>query len=266
MFKTISKYVWFDFIPTISFAVLAICLLVTGTIPLYYLFFTIVSWSLFAGLGVAVGYHRVFSHNTHTNLPTWKENILLFCGVMSGQGSSITWTAIHVGSHHPYSDTEKDIHTPAKGIFHAFIGWSLKLTEVNNLTSLVNLKYAVRLLRKPNHIWFHKNYRVLYWLTPLLLAMIDWKLALTASLLPSALALIQDNTINVFGHLKGFIGYRNYDTRDNSQNNVILGYLGWGQGWHNNHHYDPKSYDFGTSISGKWWEYDPCRIFLPFLH
>jgi stearoyl-CoA desaturase (delta-9 desaturase) len=50
-----------------------------------------------------------------------------------------------------------------------------------------------------------------------------------------------------------------------SQNNFVLGYLGWGQGWHNNHHHDPKSYDFGTNISGKWWEFDPCRIFLPFL-
>ena len=26
-----------------------------------------------------------------------------------------------------------------------------------------------------------------------------------------------------------------------------------------------KSFDFGKSISGKWWEYDPCRLFLPFI-
>jgi stearoyl-CoA desaturase (delta-9 desaturase) len=61
------------------------------------------------------------------------------------------------------------------------------------------------------------------------------------------------------------IGYRNFETNDNSRNNVIFGYLGWGQGWHNNHHHDPKSFDFGTGVSGKWWEFDPCKIFLPFL-
>jgi stearoyl-CoA desaturase (delta-9 desaturase) len=71
--------------------------------------------------------------------------------------------------------------------------------------------------------------------------------------------------VNVLGHRKGFIGYRNCETKDNSQNNIILGYLAWGQGWHNNHHYDPKSFDFGTRISGKWYEFDPCKIFLPFL-
>ena len=49
------------------------------------------------------------------------------------------------------------------------------------------------------------------------------------------------------------------------QNNLILGYTAWGQGWHNNHHYDPKSFDFGKVVSGKWWEWDPVRIFIPFL-
>jgi len=34
-------------------------------------------WCMVCGLGVAVGYHRVFSHKTH-QLPTWKENIILF--------------------------------------------------------------------------------------------------------------------------------------------------------------------------------------------
>ena len=264
MFKNISKYVWFDFLPTLIFGLIAVWLLIANIIPTYYLFFTIFSWILFAGLGVAVGYHRIFSHQTHPKLPLWKENILLFCGAMSGQGSSITWTAIHIGNHHPYSDTDRDLHSPTKSIFNAFIGWSLKLTETNG-PNLVNLKYAVKQLRKPNHIWFHKHYRIIYWTTPLILLLIDWKLALMLSLLPSSLALIQDNIVNVFGHRKGFIGYRNFNNKDYSQNNFILGFLAWGQGWHNNHHHDPKSYDFGTGVSGKWWEFDPCRIFLPFL-
>jgi stearoyl-CoA desaturase (delta-9 desaturase) len=76
---------------------------------------------------------------------------------------------------------------------------------------------------------------------------------------------IQDNLVNVFGHSKGGIGYRNYETKDNSYNNLFLGYFAWGQGWHNNHHYDPKSFDFGKGVSGKWWEWDPCKIFTPLL-
>jgi fatty-acid desaturase len=121
------------------------------------------------------------------------------------------------------------------------------------------------LLRKPNHVWFHKHHLKVLWLAPLLVAIFDWQFALTGFWLVTMIGVIQDNTINVLGHLPGFIGYRNFDTDDNSQNNFILGYLGWGQGWHNNHHWSPASYDFGSGVSGKWWEWDPCKIFLPLL-
>src|SRR6185312_2400161 len=123
VFKSISKYTWFSFVPFVSLAVLTVMLYVIGVIPLAYLWTTFVGWCLISGLGVAVGYHRVFSHRTHA-LPTWKENILLFLGTLSGQGSSITWTAIHRGYHHPWSDTPKDMHSPVVyGMWHALFGW-----------------------------------------------------------------------------------------------------------------------------------------------
>lgn len=262
MFRNISKYSWFSFVPFILLGVLTVALYTMGTIPLYYLWFTLLGWILTAGLGVAVGYHRVFAHNTHPNLPTWKENIILFFGVMSGQGSSITWSSIHRGYHHGVSDTDKDMHSPNKGFYHAFFGWATKITENN---PGISLKYAGPILRKKNHYWFHEHQMKILWIVPIVTALYDWKLSLALFCLPTGLTLLQDNLVNVFGHRKVLIGYRNFETKDNSHNNPIFGYLGWGQGWHNNHHYDPKSFDFGNSISGKWWEFDPCRIFLPFL-
>jgi len=47
-------------------------------------------------------------------------------------------------------------------------------------------------------------------------------------------------------------GYRNYDTPDVSRNNVLIGWLAAGEGWHNNHHADPRSARQGH----KWWEFD----------
>lgn len=240
-----------------------IVLFALGYIPLYYLWLTLINWILFAGLGVATGYHRVFSHNTHPNLPTWKENIILFFGTLSGQGSSVTWSALHRGYHHKYSDTDRDLHSPINGLYHAFFGWSTKITENN---PIVNLKYAGPILRKKNHIWFHQHQMTILWIVPTIVALFNWKLSLAMFCLPTAICLFQDNLVNVLGHVKCGIGYRNFDTQDNSQNNFILGYFAWGQGWHNNHHYEPGSFDFGKSISGKWWEIDPCRIFLPFLN
>lgn len=262
MFKSISKYSWLSFVPFSILGLITVVLFTMGIIPAYYLVFTFINWMLIAGLGVAAGYHRIFSHNTHTDLPQWKENIILFFGTISGQGSSITWSAIHRGYHHKYSDTAKDLHSPIKGVYHAFFGWATKITENN---PIVNLKYAGPILRKKNHMWFHQHQMKILWAVPIIVALINWKLSLAMFCLPTALCLLQDNLTNVWGHRKAIIGYRNFNTSDYSQNNIILGYLGWGQGWHNNHHYDPKSFDFGTAISGKWWEFDPCRLFKVFL-
>jgi stearoyl-CoA desaturase (delta-9 desaturase) len=120
-------------------------------------------------------------------------------------------------------------------------------------------------LKKPNHLFFHKHNIKILWSIPFLVSVVDWKLALTAFWLVTFIGTSQDNLVNVYGHIKGWVGYRNFNTKDNSQNNFFLGYFAWGQGWHNNHHHAPASYDFGSGVSGKWWEFDPCRIFLPFL-
>ena len=260
--SNVSKSFWFQFLPGMILGSLTIILMYVGIIPLYYLWSTLVMWVLVCGLGIAVGYHRVFSHRTH-KLPAWKENIIMFFATFAGQGSSIFWVALHRGYHHPYSDQPKDIHSPVVyGKLHAFVGWFFKITERENP---VGIKYAFDLMKKPNHLWFHKNTLRVLWLVPIAVALFDWKLALSAFWLTTMIGSIQDNLVNVFGHSKGVVGYRNFDTKDNSQNNPILGYLTWGQCWHNNHHHKASSYDFGSGISGKWWEFDPCRIFLPLL-
>jgi stearoyl-CoA desaturase (delta-9 desaturase) len=263
MFKKISLYSWFSFVPFVTLALATIILMVKGTISLHYLWGTLVGWFLISGLGIATGYHRVFSHKTH-DLPRWKENIILFFAALAGQGSSITWVAVHRGLHHPYADTPKDLHSPvAYSAWHAFFGWTTKITEAN---PNISMRYSVDLLRKPNHVWFHNNNMKLLWGVPLFVAFFyDWQAALAWFCLPTGFALLQDNLVNVFGHRKGLIGYRVFDTPDNSQNNVLLGWFAFGQGWHNNHHYDPKPFNLGSGISGKWWEFDPCVIFLPFL-
>jgi len=260
--SSISKSFWFQFIPAMIIGAITISLFALGIIPLYYLWVTFVMWILVCGLGIAVGYHRVFSHKTH-KLPTWKENIILFFATFAGQGSSIFWVALHRGYHHPFADQPRDIHSPVVyGKLHAFVGWYRTITERD---SDISIKYAFDLLRKPNHLWFHKNNMRILWGVPLLVALFDWRLALAGFGLVTMLGLIQDNSVNVYGHIKGWFGYRNFETKDNSQNNPILGYLAWGQGWHNNHHYKASAYDFGSGVSGKWWEVDPCRIFKPFL-
>ena len=47
-------------------------------------------------------------------------------------------------------------------------------------------------------------------------------------------------------------GTRPFETRDKSRNNVLLGLLALGEGWHNNHHAFSTSARHGL----RWWELD----------
>ena len=47
-------------------------------------------------------------------------------------------------------------------------------------------------------------------------------------------------------------GSRPFATKDLSRNNVIVGVLAMGEGWHNNHHAFPNSAEHGL----EWWQFD----------
>ncbi len=219
-----------------------------------WLWSSVVFWMLFSGLGIAVGYHRIISHNSIT-ISSWKKKVLSVLGLFGCQGSTIFWVALHRGYHHASTDTLKDFHSPIHGRWSAYMGWIFKLQPTD-----ISLKYAVDLLKDPFHLFIHKHHNKIIWGTLAVVALISWQTALYGFIIAMTVAQHQENLVDLFGHTPS-AGYRNFDLKDLSTNVPILGFLAWGQGWHNNHHKDPKSFDFGSSISGKWWEYDPCNLF-----
>ena len=58
-----------------------------------------------------------------------------------------------------------------------------------------------------------------------------------------------------------FWGYQTYETGDSSRNNILVGLLANGEGWHNNHHADQRSAAHGH----KWWEFDVTWITIRML-
>jgi stearoyl-CoA desaturase (delta-9 desaturase) len=64
--------------------------------------------------------------------------------------------------------------------------------------------------------------------------------------------------INSVAHMWG---YRNYETREDSRNNWLFALLTNGEGWHNNHHADPRSARHGH----RWWELDVTFLSLSLL-
>ena len=84
------------------------------------------------GLGVTVGYHRLF---THRSFKTGRcvRALLAVLGSMAVEGPVIDWVATH-RKHHRYSDQPGDPHSPhvdrapgwrgsLRGLTHAHIGW-----------------------------------------------------------------------------------------------------------------------------------------------
>jgi len=56
-------------------------------------------------------------------------------------------------------------------------------------------------------------------------------------------------------------GYRNYETGDDSRNQWLVALVAYGEGWHNNHHADPRSAAHGH----RWWEFDVTYLTIKFL-
>jgi len=84
--------------------------------------YLLVGWIMIEGLGVAVILHRYVSHRAVELRPGLKP-IMLWISCLSLQGSPLGWAAVHRGSHHRYSDTDKDAHSPIKGKWYAWHAW-----------------------------------------------------------------------------------------------------------------------------------------------
>jgi fatty-acid desaturase len=215
-------------------------------------------WIICGGLGAAVGLHRWIAHKSIEVRPFMRP-VMHWIMVCACQGSAIWWAAQHRGYHHAHADQEKDLHSPKHGLWHSWQGWMWGIKHDS-----INLKYGVEYLRDESLVWHHKHYNKVVWITFAVLSAIDPMLGLWLFVIPAMFCLHSDSAVNTFCHLR-WAGYRLYNTKDDSVNVPAIGWFAWGQGWHNNHHRNPRSFDFGTTVSGKWWEFDPCLLLVPLI-
>ena len=160
------------------------------------IFFTI----LYSGYGISVGFHRLHSHSS---FKTWEpiRKFLLYLGCQGAQGSPVTWSLIHNRSHHAHTDTNKDVHTPTKGIFYALFGW---IFHKENHEFAKKEIFKIRRQLDPFALWCHKNYFMLIILNLIVISLLtvwwfDGRYIL-ASLNASFLSVIISGIVNVLGH------------------------------------------------------------------
>jgi len=221
---------------------------------------------VFGTLGMNIGYHRLLTHRGFSS-PRWLERLLAVLGACCLQESPTVWAAMH-RQHHHVADQDRDPHSPLAGFLWGHVGWLVMKSE-NAEPGPAITRYAADLTRDPFYNWLevHDN-----WIK---VALLSWVAFFAAGFLVVTLAegttldaikfgaslLVWGGAVRtvVVWHLTWSVnsvthlwGYRNYDTSDNSRNNAIVALLNSGEGWHNNHHADPRSARHGH----KWWELD----------
>jgi stearoyl-CoA desaturase (delta-9 desaturase) len=209
------------------------------------------------GLGITGGYHRLLAHRSF-KAGRVVQFLFALAGSLAVQGGPLWWVAHH-RSHHRDTDTEDDIHSPVtKSFWHSHMGWMMTNEAFNEKGA------NARDLHKFPEL---KNLQRFYaWLILFeILAVYLVGVALNyffPSLGTSGLQILVWGFFisTVFTWHTTFMvnsvchkwGARPYETGDASTNNVVIGVLGFGEGWHNNHHMFPLSSRHGL----EWWQLD----------
>ena len=209
-----------------------------------------VSWFLLGPIGIGVGFHKLFSHR---QFETYKpiEYIIAVLGTLASYAPILYFASQHQ-HHHTNADGSKDVQAGTKhGIIESFWTWRLK-TSCLRAVSLKN--YPVKRMAQDKFLMFlNNNFVYIIWATVFVLLLADYNLLLSLFLLPILIEEILLNSVNTVCHFKNLpFNYRNYETDDSSSNNVILGLITLGRGWHNNHHANSKD----VLNWNRWWELD----------
>jgi stearoyl-CoA desaturase (Delta-9 desaturase) len=213
------------------------------------IFYIISFMFLFGIIGNGITGHRLIAHRQFMPSRSVRKILYLLC-TLAAFAPVWYWRAQH-WHHHKNSDTDHDIHSPTtKTFWMSFFGWALINENIKKI--LKTEKNSIReSLNDPLMLFYSKhNYKII-WSFILICFLISPSLLLSYFIF-YWLEIIRLGLITSLAHLKIPLSYRNFDTDDKSYNNLILGFITFGFGWHNNHHAYPMLLD--TQI--KWWEFD----------
>jgi stearoyl-CoA desaturase (Delta-9 desaturase) len=217
--------------------------------------------SILTGIGITVGYHRLFVHRSFETSMVVKF-VLAVLGSMAVEGPLLRWAGTH-RCHHQHSDTAGDPHSPhghgggirgvVRGIWHSHIGWLFD-HDPSDLERYVQDLSRSRTLRLASALF--PVWAALGLLIPAVIGGLltkswagIWTGLIWGGLVRIHLVHHVTWSVNSACHLWGLQPYR---TDDESRNNAVFGVLAMGEGWHNTHHAFPTSPRHGL----RWWEID----------
>jgi stearoyl-CoA desaturase (Delta-9 desaturase) len=265
--------------------------IITGTVVVVpFLMLGVVAWQLwnsllhwhdlvvfallyfFSGLGVTVGFHRLFTHRSFKTKPAVRA-VFAVAGSTAIEGPIISWVADH-RKHHAFSDQPGDPHSPhvdhghgfkgaMRGLLHAHVGWLFIHTQRGR-----HERYAPDLMKDPTIQWVSRYFFLWVILGLALPFLLGWIIggslhtALTGLLWGGAVRmLVLHHVTYSINSLCHFFGRRAYETKDESRNLFWLALPSFGESWHNNHHAFPTSAEHGLRT----WQIDTSAMVIRLL-
>ena len=230
---------------------------------------------VFGLLGITLCYHRILTHRGMV-LPKPLEHFFAVLGICCMQESPARWVAIH-RIHHKHSDDHPDPHSPLVNLLWGHVGWlyiehrehSKYLNYENYARDILRDRFYARCERRGWWMWIYAIHAALFYLVGFVAG---WAMGgnVAAGVQFGASLLVWGVFVRtvVVWHLTWSVnslahiwGYRNYETRDDSRNNWLVGLMTHGEGWHNNHHADQRSARHGH----RWYEFDCTWLVVLFL-
>ncbi|AIT09403.1 fatty acid desaturase [Candidatus Francisella endociliophora] len=221
------------------------------------------------GVGITMGYHRLWSHKTYKANKFVTYTLLLF-GTAALQNSVIQWSSDHRKHHKDVDDPVKDPYAATRGFWYSHFGWLLR----HNTPDVQEIRGVNDLLKDKALVFQHKHYTVLAILScfglPALIGFgygflsgntitAAWHSALSFLLLAGLLRVILVHhatfCINSLAHT---IGKRPYSTKNTARDSWITAIVTGGEGYHNYHHAFAGDYRNGI----RWFDLDPSKWFI----
>ena len=213
---------------------------------------------LASGLSITAGYHRLFSHRSHT--ASWPLRLFYaIFGAAAFQNSVIKWGSDH-RRHHLKTDSDEDPYSIVRGFFWAHMGWVMISEHEEIIENVEDLQSDPILVWQDNHIFKIGGFAGII-LPGLVGALIIGGISgflgglIWGGLL--RLVIVHHGTflINSGAH---YWGKQNHSTKNTSKDSPILSLFTFGEGYHNFHHTFQADYRNGH----KWYHWDPTKWWI----
>lgn len=202
------------------------------------------------GIGHSVGLHRGIIHKSYKASNLFRT-ISLYCFVFTGLGSPLTWLKQHYFRDYWQNRKACPKYFQYKHSLITDYWWNLHLSF--KPTNLERYQIPYEDINDSTILWLHKTWYIYYILFMMTLYfLLGFNSMLIATSLRTSVIILGHWYIGYASHKYGYARHKIENADESGHNDILLGLISFGEGFHNNHHSFPTSAKF----SSKWYEID----------